>query len=179
MAHLNDLDREFLLRLRREGVLETLSIENLVDHSKGAILVSCADGDQFGEVYQRHSELCCHHREAPRLHSLSLNGGAFCLPSKSPLNGGRGRVLIADIEGAIVLKGMPTLVLYGHAPCGAAGLANLSVEESLKLLVKAKIELKIQFEQRLKIALFFHVDWGHGKKRTYFVSATKWTELFK
>ena len=173
MGHLNDLDREYLKKLRQDGFLSDVD-SHLLDQKDGVIMVTCADGDQMPDVFKKQSEYLSTQRKTARIHTLALNGGALVVPADSPLNSElpKGEVIIDDIKGAMLLKGIKTIVLYAHAPCGAAGLCNLSVEQVIKFLVKAKEGLKSAFAD-IKVACFFHVDWG-DHKRTYFISATKW-----
>ncbi len=175
MGHLSKADSRYLKALRKRGILEELGEANLVDHSDGVIIVACSDGDQFYDVFKKHVELCLKHRKMPRIHPFTDNGGALLIPLDSALNtSGRGKNLLESIALASAMKGFRTAVLYGHAPCGAAALAKLTACKCIRLLFKAKDEVKSASGGRLKVACFFHVEWRNGRKRTYFISATKW-----
>ncbi len=83
--------------------------------------------------------------------------------------------LIGNIGAAIQLKQIKTVVLYVHAPCGAAGLCGMSFRDQLRHLVAAKRRLKkMRAFNGVKFPCFVHVDYGLNgggmpKKRTYFV----------
>lgn len=86
--------------------------------------------------------------------------------------------MIINIWKAIRMKGIKTIVLYIHAPCGAAGLCKISFAGELEHLILAKRRLKwwLGF-MGIKVACFCHVDYGGGKKKTYFIKthkAEKW-----
>lgn len=173
MGHLNGVDRAYLRSLREKNILMDIE-SHLLNQKDGVIMIACADGDQMADVFKKQEEYLLEQREIPRIHTLALNGGALVIPADSPLNSelSKGKVIVDDIKGAMMLKGIKTIVLYAHAPCGAAGLCHLSAEEAIQFLVKAKKELKKVFAD-IKVACFFHVDWG-DHKRTYFISATRW-----
>ncbi|MBI5222732.1 MAG: hypothetical protein HY980_04555 [Candidatus Magasanikbacteria bacterium] len=173
MGHLNDSDRAYLRELRDKKILLDID-SHLLDQKDGVIMIACADGDQMPDVFEKQEEYLLEQRETPRIHTLALNGGAIVVPADSPLNSElpKGRVIIDDIKGAMMLKGIRTIVLYAHAPCGAAGLYHLNTEEVINFLIRAKEEIKTAVAD-IKVACFFHVDWG-DHKRTYFVSAAKW-----
>lgn len=98
------------------------------------------------------------------------------LASGSPLNTWlrEDEILLQHIAIARQLKEIDTVVLYAHAPCGAATLHQLSFIHVLETLRRAKIRLKT-VDDKIKVACFCHIDYGHDKKRTYFFS----TEAFK
>lgn len=175
MGHLNGFDRVYLRELRDKNILLDID-SHLLDQKNGVIMIACADGDQMPDVFEKQEEYLLEQRETPRIHTLALNGGALVVPTNSPLNSElpKGKVIIDDIKGAMMLKGINTVVLYAHAPCGAAGLYHLNIEEVIDFLIKAKEEIK-KAVAGIKVACFFHVDWG-DHKRTYFVSAAKWRE---
>lgn len=177
MGNLCEQDKKFLLELREFGVLEEVepSSMDLVD---GVIAILCGDGDQFFDVYGHIAGICKGKIGRERIHPLSLNGGALTISGRWPTP-----------EEAVVykrhvlqtrdprVKGIKTVVLYGHAPCGAAGLCCLSIRQTIEYLVEAKGLIK-NLGHDLKVMCFFHVDWeGDGsKKRTYFLSRDKWNE---
>ncbi len=80
-------------------------------------------------------------------------------------------VLLFNIWGAMVLKGMKTIVLQIHFPCGAAGLFSIEAREQYEHLVLAKRRLKRWFPD-IKVPCFVHIDWEGDdlNKRTYPVS---------
>lgn len=147
--------------------------KHCIENPEGTILVPCPDGDHFHDVYSQHCTLC----EIRRHHPLCLNAGALLLSKHSPIRGAKmdGRTMLRHISGASKIKGMDTVVLYVHAPCGVAYGAKLDFFEVLRLLVEAKLRLRGQKKfAKLKIACFVHVayqgpDFPNVRKRTYFV----------
>ena len=173
MAHISENDIKIISAMRKFGVLDDIDPHRLAQE-QGIIPIPCADGDQMIDIFQHQLKIALEGGVAPRPHQLSLNGGALLIAEESPLNKElrEDLVLLAHIRGAMVLKKIRTVVLYAHAPCGAAGLAGLSFERCIDLLMKAKARVKKEIPG-MKVACFCHVD-RKGKKRTYFVSKEKW-----
>lgn len=177
-APLSPRDREIIQALRGEaGVLCDIAGRRL-NPAKGVIMVACADGDQMADVFERQAGICRDHSRdrLPRVHTLALNGGALLIPKGSPVinpDHPEDGVLLSHLQAGMRLKDIPTIVLYAHCPCGAASLASLAVESVIDLLMRAKERVKKEIDGA-KVACFFHVDRGHGNKRTYFVSREKW-----
>ena len=140
-------------------------------------MVTCSDGDQFGDVFTHHAkQVCSLHREDSRIHTLALNGGAKLIAEGSPLlTSGEDEVLLRHIGVAIKLMGIETVVLYAHAPCGAAYSRGLSFEQVLDILFQGKDRVRKTYPG-VKVACFCHIDDG-DKKRTYFVSRDAWNRL--
>ena len=119
------------------------------------------------------------------LHILTANGGPLLIPERSPLNVNNARnFLMNQIREAIQIKGVRNIVLYTHAPCGAAGPVCMDIKEQLQLLFDAENELIIRFPG-ITVTRYFHVDYsslpqpGHKSKETYFVSREAWEKLKK
>ncbi len=158
------------------------------------VVIMCADGHQSHDQIsahtrfiqrRNHSEHCCH--------SLMLNGGALLL---SPEFGKHAhlpfyqripralwlflvrRVLLWQIEQSLVLKDANTVALYVHCPCGAAKLQNLSFTNVLDRLFEARDVVKQRFASRenFKVACFVQIDYGTDRKRSYFISRTRWVK---
>src|SRR5690242_18946043 len=112
--------------LRGARVLQPVEAHRL-DERQGVIFVPCGDGDHFEDIFTNHQKINNVHREKPRIHSLSLNGGALLVASDFPLNKKRreDKTLIDHIQVARALKGIHTVALYAHRPCGAARMAGL------------------------------------------------------
>jgi hypothetical protein len=179
MSGLSDNDTLTILRLRDQNVLKEVG-PHLIDQSQGAILVSCADGDQIPDIFTYHAEMQNGHRKDPRIHMFGWNGGALRLAPDSPANkvGHTTQLdLLQDIGDALHMKQMSVVALYVHAPCGKAKASGISVYDTVRLLFAAKDTVKIAFPD-IKVACFCHVDFGpnferFGKKRrklTYFAS---------
>ena len=168
-------DDHALRSLRRGGVLRDIE-QNQLDASNGVILIACGDGDQFHDLFRHKIDIFAAQRDAPRIHALTLNGGALVLSERSPLNKSlpNDLVLLDHIRGAIKLKEILTVAIYVHAPCGMAKLHGINFEGTIQLLVEAKRRIRRELAHPdLKVAAFCHVDWEDGK-RTYHVSADAW-----
>ncbi len=163
--------------LRDARVLQPVAAHEL-DERQGVILVSCGDGDHFTDIFTNHQRINVVHREASRIHSLSLNGGALLIAEGSPLNGEfrKDLILINDIQVARDLKDIHTVALYVHRPCGAAQMAGLDFLTTIDLLMNAKARLKVELSNTppLKLACFLHIAFADGSKKTYFVSREHW-----
>lgn len=172
-------DREQILTAREANAL--LPIENhRVEASVGTIFVGCSDGDQFKDVYEHHCKVCANLRH----HPLLLNGGALLLSPHSPIRGAKkdGTVLLRHVNAASRIKGIHSIVLYVHAPCGVARAAKLDFFEVMRNLLEGKRRLRAQRGcSRLKVTCFCHVDYPSAtsevRKRTYFVNRAKMTEF--
>lgn len=177
---LSEEDRTAIEILRKEGILLDIEAHRL-DQRNGVILVSCADGDQMCDIFAHQVKIQIGQCKDPRIHTFGWNGGALRLAPKSPTNKvGRSTAkdLLEDISDARKMKNIDTVALYVHAPCGKANACDISVIETLNLLMAAKERIKKE-NNGVKVACFFHVDYANGKKRTYFISRHKWMEKRK
>lgn len=177
MGTLTRADHAIKMRLRKAGVLGDLD-GNRLDLRQGVIMVTCADGDQLYDIFAHKALAVMQQRSDARIHTLALNGGALLLAEDSPLSrtNNEGTVLMEHIRGAMKLKGMRTVALYAHAPCGAATKMvhpPLRLDQVVALLIRAKTRVK-SLGDGIKVACFLHVDNGTGK-RTYHVSRDAWT----
>lgn len=170
---LSRYDLEVAEGLRKSNVLMDVK-GHLLDQSKGIILISCADGDQFHDIFTQKAKLQGH-CEDPRIHTFCWNGGALRLAPNSPTNKhGRSicRDLLDEIRDARALKAIDTIALYIHTPCGKARSHGLNLIQTVDLLMLAKTNIKKE-NQGIHVACFCHVDYG-DKKRTYFISRDHW-----
>lgn len=176
--NLSEPERKLVEEMRGFGVLADADGHRL-DQREGIIMVTCADGDQMPDIFRFQAKLSEGQRTDPRIHTLSLNGGALLLPEDTKLIVRRGRrfredvVLMEHIRVARNLKQIDTIALYAHAPCGMARLMHLSFEDVIATLIAAKARIKGD-NHGAKVACFCHVDRGNGRKRTYFVSRDRW-----
>lgn len=159
------------------GVLRRIE-DHLLDQSEGAILVCCGDADRAFEKVTFHARTQLGYREEPRIHLVAVNGGPLGIPHHSPVNSagetpGADAYLLRQIRGARRLKGIDTVVLCAHAPCGMADLAGLNMFQTVELLVAAKLRVREEHPDG-RVASFLHVDHGSGVMRTYFVSREDW-----
>ena len=168
----------FLEKFREARVLEDVN-GNRLNTSNGVILVTCADGDQLGDIFTLQRGM------TPRIHTLALNGGGLILPSLSPANTTIGTsqtgqlvrlgdVYMEQISSAQELKGINLVALHVHFPCGIARLHSIGPCRLMELLVEAKTRIKTEMPDDMKVAAYLHVAWPDGRKRTYFVSREKW-----
>ena len=158
-------------------VLERIE-EHRLDQSEGAILVCCGDADRVFEKVTFHASTQLGYREEPRIHLVAVNGGPLGIPHHSPVNSagetlGADAYLLRQIRGARNLKGINTVVLCAHAPCGMADLAGLNVFQIVELLIAAKRRVREEHPDG-RVAPFLHVDYGAGIMRTYFVPRPAW-----
>lgn len=167
-----------LLKARELGILQDVDSHLLPDDTKiGTCTITCADCDQFLDIFTHHSEKCCNHRHQ----IFSLNGGSLlCNPDRQePIAIMKRGIYINDIREACEMKSIKIVSFYAHNPCGIAKKLKLSIWDILDHLVKAKKYMKETAlldltEGGLKYMCFFHLDKGRGTKRTYFVNPQKW-----
>lgn len=173
MVQLTDIDRAVAEQLRKAQVLLDVFPSQL-ELARGVIMVACADGDQMPDLFAFETGLFRAADVPPRIHELALNGGALLIAKDSPVRraGAEDEVLLRHIADGRTLKEIGSVMLYAHAPCGAAALARLDLRGVIALLMEAKTRIKQELAD-LKVACFLHVDWG-DRKRTYFVSRGAW-----
>lgn len=176
MVTLNGFDREVIEQLRREGVLEDSEGRKL-KAPNGTIVVSCSDGDQMPDVLAHLYSLKREGGWVVRPHMLCLHGGAMLIAPDCPLyrEFHADELLLQHIREAEGpdLKGISTIVLYVHAPCGAAGLAGLTIVHQLHFLMASKARVQA-IDTSNEVVCFVHVDYDGNRKRTYFISRAKW-----
>lgn len=171
-------DMVSLSRFRRQGIVQKLKevgSDHRLAHSEGIILVACGDKNRCRELI-RYMRVVTN--DTP-IHLILNPGGTNLIPPSSPLaNDGVGNFVLMMMERAVRLQGLRTVALFNHWPCGAALEADISLEMSVNYLVRAKETVKFALDRflDLKVACFLHCDFNETKKRTYFVSATKWRE---
>lgn len=186
MSNITEADFELLRELRREGVLAQVD-EHRVPLDNGVILVTCGDGDRLPDIFAYKRKIVETRCNDTRIHLLAWNGGALRLakPSGSARNSpiktdgtGAHKLFLQEIAGAVSLKGIRTVALYIHAPCGWAGLAGIDIRKTLLCLIEAKKTIKVAMPD-VQVAAFVQVDYGDfatrirpDKRRfaTYFTS---------
>lgn len=173
-------DMVFLRSMRAEfNVLIDISEQEVrrVAGNEGSVVIACADGDQFFDLIQHHRIICgcergCHH-------SIALNGGPLlCSDHVSAHLQHDGEVILRHAFQGKELKGLDTLVLYGHAPCGMAGANRISAAETLSHYVRAKDRFRRYAEEhqiRLTACLLWmHIQWPDGRRNSYFFNRKAW-----
>ena len=143
----------------------------------GSVIVPCADGDQIYDLLTHHRSVCgcpkkCHHAPA-------LNGGPLLLSDRvSEEMQSDGRVLLRHAFEGKAIKGVETVVLYGHAPCGKALGNTISVPKALGHYVRAKERVwSYAKERKIELAschLWMHIQWPDGLRRSYFFNRKAW-----
>lgn len=171
---LSEKDRRLIRELREADVLQDIDGHRL-NQEDGAILITCSDADQFFDMFRHQVKMQADQRTDPRIHVFAWNGGALALAPDSPINRitHAEDVFLQQIADARSMKKIDTVALYAHAPCGAARMAGIDLEESFVLLISAKQKIKT-LNQGIQLANFFHVDYGEKVKRTYFFCRQKW-----
>jgi len=177
-------DVAFIRHLKALGILLPVD-PTKPDYSNGITPVICADGDQRKDIEGHLEGLMRKAGCNERLHALKLNGGAASIALDDRMNPGdhKGQSFLMDIGGTSLpdVKGIRTVGLYGHWPCGLALLVGVSLEECFELLMRGETRVKDHYPD-LPVDSYFHVDFGpsykeFGKKRqkmTYFASHRAW-----
>lgn len=181
MTELSMREVALIRQLRQDGVLRDVDPKKF--EAQRLVMVTCADGDRLPELLTFHSRLAdavhgksCHQ-------TFALNGGGLLLAHESLLVHPRHQVnllLRQQIQAAIEMKelaldGRPTVILYTHAPCGAAGAAKMSILQQLAVLARAKDGHKVMETNEMsreemhrkgwRIPLFFHVHFPSTMSR--------------
>lgn len=171
-------EKQLLCRLRAERVLVDIDPKR-IDVRNGVIALFCSDGDQKEDLDGHLAELCREQQQGKaREHVLALNGGAILLSGIWQYRE-EAVVIRRHLEQAVALKGIKTVALYGHWPCGAAGVMQYPILKVIACLMEAKAKVKRMFDGDVRVVPFFHVDWAEEKerKRTYFLSVEEWCEF--
>lgn len=180
MGVLSPFDRTAIDILREADVLENDNAGKL-NSPEGVIVIPCSDGDQMPDVFTHQCGLAHEGGWPVRPHMPSLHGGAILMAEDCPLyrEFRVDELLLLHIRQAEgpELKGIGTVVLYAHAPCGAAAMAKLTLVHQIVYLMRAKVRVK-EIDTTNKVICFLHVDYGTGRKRTYFISRAKWLEFW-
>jgi hypothetical protein len=177
MSQISKDDWIFLRKLRDHGILMDVNPE-LISLINGIGIILCADGDQFDDSYLFYRRMMVKAGLPPRIHVLTMHGGSIVLPKNSPLNNNkRGENLLEQIKETKKIKGINTFISNAHAPCGAAGLAQISILDQFRLHKEADLIIQSEIPDVQAVSLF-HVYWG-DRRRIYFFSGEKWREFLK
>ncbi len=176
MGQLNPFDAGVIAVLRTNGVLCDDDARKLYAPN-GAITIPCSDGDQIVDVIRHQEKLALDGGWPVRPHLPALHGGSMLMAEACPLYREYfvDRLLLQHIREASSpeLKGIGTVILYVHAPCGAARLANLNLVQQICYLIRAKERVKEQ-NSDLNVVCFVHIHHEDGRRRTYFISRENW-----
>lgn len=154
-----------------------------MDLSNGCIVVSCADGDQIVHVVEQVAMMATVQSCKPRPHLLTAHGGALILSPEWPDDVGRDRAksLLLEIAEARELKGISTILLLSHAPCGKVVQTGMGVEETIKHLMLAKKYVK-GLHPTAMVRCLKQVDWqeqlpNQPEKEMYFLPVERWPQF--
>lgn len=164
--------------LRGAGVFEDLQGHLIEDPDN--IIVPCSDGHQMRDLFWTHYGKLESKRNGPILHPIALNGGALLIPESSPMNRmyREDLVILSHLQAAITMKNVKTVVLYTHCPCGAAYHHGLNLRQVMALLMEAKNRTRACLPG-IDVLCYCHIDYGGGRRRTYFVNRKKWEDFIK
>src|SRR3989338_7380679 len=157
-----------------------------VDEEDGAIVVTCADGRHFSDIFMHHDRIQQSCREKPLIHPLSRHGGALLLAPNSPLvrEGSTAQEdLFAEIVEAMDWIKIRKIVLSAHYRCGKASSCRVDAAQTIQLLFAAKKSVKTRLASHDPVvSCYFHIDFGPdykelGKKRqvlSYYADREGW-----
>ncbi len=178
VSGISEETRTFLRPLREERVLTDFMSEALALDETGAIVVVCADCHQRKDMsafLARVAEAC---GVEGLFHKLKVNAAGIALDPESPLHvNGNHRLLTLeeDIRETMLhqVKGITTVILIAHFPCGKAELAGISDEEQLQSLLVGKARLKEHLDVP-RVITAVHIDWGGHNRRMYRITRHDW-----
>lgn len=164
--------------LRDADVLVNVEAHKL-NAPNGVISVVCPDCDQAHDIDGHIRKLLNECGGKIRPHSLKQHGGGMLISEACPLDREFhiDKYLLKHVGIARSLKEINTIILYVHAPCGAAQLEGLNVVEILYHVVEAKKRVKAMWPND-RISCYIHVDYQNEKKRTYFLSREAFERWF-
>lgn len=173
-----DEDVKLLKLLKQDQVLKPID-PNYFKVESGAVWMLCPDCDHFDENFGHFRSLFDEVEKPYRIFPVTRAGGAIWIPKSELLEKTglpRDKDIFFDIDIAMNHKGISTIFLSVHAPCGAAGLYNLSLFDQIELLVEAKKVVKERYSwvEGLEVKAFAPICYPGAKRRTYFVSAANW-----
>lgn len=167
-------DVKMAWELRQAGVFEDLKNHLIKDPHH--IIVPCSDGHQMRDLFWNHLRRLERNDPEPIIHTLALNGGALLIAESSPMNRvfREDLVILHHLKQAITMKGVKTVVLYAHCPCGAAYHQGLTLRQAISLLVESKSRAQACLPG-IDVSCYYHIDYGN-RRRTYFVNRQNWEQ---
>jgi hypothetical protein len=156
------ITRQHLQPIRKERLLELTQA--------GMVLVGCGDCDQFKDIFWAKTEF------TDRIQPLTSNGGPLLIVEKIPSLRKPGVIrdykeqYLDQIYDAMLMKGIKTIVLISHTPCGVARHLKLTTGQVLKdtLIAREVIREELGLLNE-NILTLFHVDFGGSQKETYVI----------
>jgi hypothetical protein len=168
-------DKKLIRSLREADVLQSIQL-GLLDQRNGITLITCSDGDRICDVFDYHVAAQRNCRAHPRPHMIALHGGAPAFAPMSPFNT---RDLADETlfdQVALSQEAKPdirTIAAYAHWPCGMAALKKVDLRDLISLHIQANDRIK-DHNKNFIVAQLFHVDYGNGIKRSYFLCTKSW-----
>ena len=175
VSRVSEEDLKVVAMMERAGVLQPV-LGNRLPTRNGAILLFCGDADQAIDLLQRSFEAIFTEGDLARPHLLADNGGALLLPRESPLYQAcpsRGENFLDSFKESRQLKGIDTLVLEAHVPCGKAEQFGLSLDDVVRLLKMAKVRVLEEIPD-MTVACFIHIDRNGAGKSILFLDGAQW-----
>lgn len=147
-ATMSETDIAFIERGKENGLLMP------VEEMNSVIMVSCGDGHRFRDIFLHILTL------VGFVHPVVLNGGPLLIADNEsdPLR--QGDVMLANIDGAIEIKGFKNIVLVSHWPCGIASKKKLSIIDVLTKTVIAAQTVREHLGPGYRVHSKLHVDYG-------------------
>lgn len=173
-------DADLLKLLKQDKVL--MPIDPAYFGAKtGAVFIFCCDCDHSDDTWNHIQQMMKAADKPNRIFPVPRAGGAIWVPKSDLLKKAglpRDEDIFFDIDIAFEHKGLSTIFTSVHAPCGAAGVYELSLFDQIELLVKSKKTLKdrYHFINDLEVKAFIPICYQGLRRRTYFVSAQNWNE---
>jgi hypothetical protein len=199
-------DLHVVEHLKAKGVLKHTKDPSIEQYSRksGVILFTCGDCLRFGEIYEYQVSLVIKDGGTrDMVHVHTGNGGGLLLAERCPVSSPEmAEMFLRQIASSVALKGIPLVIFYGHFPCGAAGLDDISARAEIQALVEAKqaihtrvpsmvrelVESKpekfagrvlgVDIPLSLQVAVKVHLDYGDGGMFTYRVDERQWRREF-
>lgn len=156
-------DLELVKRLYTDGFLTPINSDN-VPASHGVILIACADGRRFPNVFH-HFEIELAHskkkKKEPIIHTLCCAGAALRLAKSSPVMPMRraDSFWLEEIIFAAKNLGLETVLTVTHWPCGAALHSNVTLLESFRVFAKGKERIR-RLQPPLAVYGYLDLDLG-------------------
>ncbi|MBI4256598.1 hypothetical protein HY626_00910 [Candidatus Uhrbacteria bacterium] len=156
-AGLSAFDREVIRVLREGGVLKDYTARG----RNGQIVVACSDGDQMKDLILHKWREAIRSGRIFRPHLFCCHGGAMNVDPTCTLYPGMSRNLLEQIRQAegVDLKGITSVNLCIHAPCGAASMTGMTILHQLWHQYRAAEEVSM-IDSTNSIIPTIHVDYG-------------------
>ncbi|MBI2474044.1 hypothetical protein HYV70_05840 [Candidatus Uhrbacteria bacterium] len=154
---LSPFNREVVAVLREQGVLCDYQARG----RNGQIVVACSDGDQMKDLLLHKWEQAIRRGKKFRPHMLCFHGGAMNIDVHCKLYPGLGQIVLDHIRQAEGpnLKGITSVNLSIHTPCGAAELNEMTLIHQMWHQYRASL-LVAQIDLTNTIIPTLHVDYG-------------------